>query len=172
MSRSFCCLLLALLSFSAICEANQTIYRWKNEKGHWVYSDVPKKGAEVVNLTTNRAVIPSTDTSILDAKPKPQNTIAYSAKITSPEHQQTIRDNSGSLYVSGTVLPRFSQGLSVQLYLNGEATGPQQTSTQFALRNLDRGEHQLILKVFNNQGKMVAQSEPHTFYLHRNAVGN
>ncbi|WP_240036197.1 DUF4124 domain-containing protein [Pseudoalteromonas sp. A757] len=162
---------LALTSIDAAAESNPKIYRWKDKNGHWVYSDVPRLGSKEVKLNANALTMPSVDTQILeqvDTAP----TIRYTAKITSPEHEQTIRDNSGSVYVTGTVEPRFTQGLSVQLFLDGVATGPKQTNTQFALRGINRGEHSLVIKVFNQKGTLVAQSDTQKFFLHRNTVNN
>ena len=37
----------------------------------------------------------------------------------------------------------------------------------FALRNIDRGEHQIKLELLNEKGKVIASSEAVTFYMHR-----
>lgn len=169
-----------ILVFSALCtiicwpsyaDAEPKIYRWKDKNGNWVYSDIAQKGAQEMKLNRNTLTMPSVDTQVLTPKVK-ADPIQYQATITTPEHEQTIRDNSGSVHVAGRIEPRFSQGLSVQLFVNGKATGPKQTTTQFALRNLYRGEHTLVLKAFNNKGQLVAQSEPVTFFLHRNSINN
>lgn len=162
---------LALTSIDAAAESNPKIYRWKDKNGHWVYSDVPQPGSKEVKLNANALTMPSVDTKILE-QTDTTPTIQYTAKIISPEHEQTIRDNSGSVYVTGTIEPRFTQGLSVQLFLNGTATGPKQSNTQFSLRGINRGEHSLVMKVFNQKGMLVAQSDAHKFFLHRNTVNN
>ncbi|NUZ11411.1 DUF4124 domain-containing protein [Pseudoalteromonas sp. McH1-7] len=165
-------MMLTIISIDATAESNPKIYRWKDKNGHWVYSDIPKPGSKEVKLHSNILTMPSIDTKVLASQSDTTPTITYQAKITSPENEQTIRDNSGSVYVTGSVEPRFTQGLSVQLYLNGEATGPKQSNAQFSLRNIHRGEHALVLKVFNQKGQVVAQSNEHKFYLHRNTVNN
>ncbi|PCK31634.1 DUF4124 domain-containing protein [Pseudoalteromonas piscicida] len=165
-------MMLALPSIDATAESNPKIYRWKDKNGHWVYSDVPKPGSKEVKLHSNALTMPSVDTTILDQQADTGPAIQYQAKITAPEHEQTIRDNSGSVYVTGSVEPRFTQGLSVQLFLDGEATGPKQANAQFSLRNVNRGEHSLILRVFNQKGQVVAQSSTHKFYLHKTTLNN
>ncbi|WP_240650312.1 DUF4124 domain-containing protein [Pseudoalteromonas rubra] len=159
------------LVYSGSAVSDQKVYRWKDKNGNWVYSDVPKKGSEKVKLSTNMLTMPATDTSILT----PNSTtpaVTYKAKITAPSDQQTLRENSGSVYVNGLVTPRFANGFQVQLFLNGKPAGPKQTSASFALRDLPRGEHKLQMKVFDDKGMLVAQSAVTTFFLHRASLLN
>ncbi|QTL37215.1 DUF4124 domain-containing protein [Pseudoalteromonas viridis] len=159
------------LVYSGSAVSDQKVYRWKDKNGNWVYSDVPKKGSEKVKLNTNMLTMPATDTSIL-APNSTTPAVTYKAKITAPSDQQTLRENSGSVYVNGLVTPRFANGFQVQLFLNGKPAGPKQTSASFALRDLPRGEHKLQMKVFDDKGMLVAQSAVTTFFLHRASLLN
>ena len=98
------CFLMALIALPS--EAK--IYRWKDKNGNWVYSDTPKKGAQQVKLN-KPLVMPSTNTDILQPNLN-QKSISYQAKITSPSHEQTIRENTGTVYVTGQVIPSFHKG--------------------------------------------------------------
>jgi hypothetical protein len=159
-----------LAFISCISSADSKVYRWKDENGNWVFSDVPLKGAQEVRLN-KPMIMPTVDTKILNAQ-KQQKAIRYSASITSPNHEQTLRENTGTIYVTGQIEPSFSNGLKVQLTLNGKATGPMQTSTSFVLNNVSRGEHSLVLTLYNEQGKALAQSKSTTFFLHRKNISN
>nr|KJZ09202.1 hypothetical protein TW77_10235 [Pseudoalteromonas rubra] len=159
------------LVYSGSAVSDQKVYRWKDKNGNWVYSDVPKKGSEKVKLSTNMLTMPATDTSILTPNPTTP-AVTYKAKITAPSDQQTLRENSGSVYVSGLVTPRFANGFQVQLLLDGKPAGPKQTSASFALRDVPRGEHKLQMKVFDDKGMLVAQSAVTTFFLHRASLLN
>lgn len=158
------CLLMAFITLPS--EAK--IYRWKDKNGNWVYSDTPKKGAQQVKLN-KPLVMPSTNTDILQPNLN-QKSISYQAKITSPSHEQTIRENTGTVYVTGQVIPSFHKGFTVQLFHNGTAVGSRQSSTSFVLKSLVRGEHRIKMAVFNPQGKNIATSQEHTFYLHKASV--
>lgn len=165
-----CLILLATLTFNAADAASSRIYVWKNEKGQLVYSDSPQPGAEEVDVkSTNTISTPNVDTSILDLKPK-EIKESYSVSIVSPTDKGTVRDNTGSVYIAGAVSPIFKKGLMIQLLLDGSPYGGPQDHSRFALRNVDRGEHQIKLNLLNEKGKVIASSEPITFYMHRASV--
>ncbi|MFY8273853.1 DUF4124 domain-containing protein [Pseudoalteromonas sp. SSDWG2] len=149
---------------------NKNIYVYKDEKGNLVFSDTPRKGAEKVTLNSPVMDMPSTDTSILNEADDELEATKFTISVTSPTQEETIRDNTGSVHVSGMIKPRFLQGHKVQLFLDGQAHGQAQTSTLFVMRDVDRGEHNVTLKLVDSQGKVLATSKPVTFFLHRRSV--
>jgi len=170
------CLLLVLLtqafSVSAIedsTDASAKVYVWRNEVGVLVFSDSPMPGAEEIDITETNIIESSINTSVLDIKPKPIDN-NYQIAITQPENEATIRDNTGSVYISGRVKPVFKHGLKIQLYLDGQPYESTQTHSTFALRDIDRGEHQIKMSILDDQGKVIATSSPVTFYMHRTSV--
>lgn len=158
--------LLLCASSAALAATSKKIYRWKDENGNWVFSDVPRKGAEEMRLQHNSLNMPQEDISVLDVV-EPPKAINYSVAITSPTNEQTIRENTGSLYVTGRIEPRFMPNMQVQLFLNGQAASEKQNSAAFALRDIPRGEHSLQIKLYDETGKMIAVSKPSVFFLHR-----
>ena len=160
-----------LIFFTLLSEfsyADSKVYRWKDDNGNWVFSDLPRPGAQQITLKKSMNM-PAVDTKILNPKAK-QQTIEYNVKITSPNHEQTLRENTGTINVNGQVQPNFSKGLKVQLSLDGKATGPMQTNAAFVLKNVPRGAHSLILRLYDTQGKLLAQSDATTFFLHRKSI--
>ncbi|MEW6981017.1 DUF4124 domain-containing protein [Colwelliaceae bacterium 6471] len=161
---------LLLLSLAAPVLATSTkIYVWRNEEGVLVFSDSPKPGAEEVDVKTDTTVIPSVDTSILDITPKAIEE-KYIVEITQPENNATVRDNTGSVYVSGRIKPIFKRGLKIQLYLDNKPYDKPQTHSMFALRDIVRGEHQVKMDLVDQKGKVIASSKVITFYMHRASV--
>lgn len=161
---------LLLLSLAAPVLATSTkIYVWRNEEGVLVFSDSPKPGAEEVDVKTDTTVIPSVDTSILDITPKAIEE-KYIVEITQPENNATVRDNTGSVYVSGRIKPIFKRGLKIQLYLDNKPYDKPQTHSMFALRDIVRGEHQIKMDLVDQKGKVIASSKVITFYMHRASV--
>lgn len=142
------------------------VYVWRDENGVLVFSDSPRPGAEEVKVEEKNDVLPSVDTSILDIKPQVIED-KYEVVITQPESNATIRDNSGSVFVSGGIKPIFKRGFKVQLRLDGKIYEKPQTHSMFALRNIDRGEHQIKLELLDEKGKVIASSDTVTFYMHR-----
>lgn len=167
-------LLLILLALSIATPVNAStakIYVWRNEKGELVYSDTPRPGAEEVKTKPGNVISSSNrvETQVLDIKTK-EISEEYQVVINIPKNNSTIRDNTGSVYIQGSIKPIFKRGLTIQLLLDGEPYEKPQTHTKFSLRDIDRGEHQIKMKLFNEKGKVIALSKPITFYMHRASV--
>ncbi|KGJ87885.1 DUF4124 domain-containing protein [Thalassotalea sp. ND16A] len=167
----FVILLFSLIGSSLA--ASSKVYVWRSESGDLVFSDSPKPGAEEVaeeiEIKNTQTIISSVNTSVLDITPRVVKE-DYQVEISQPEDHATIRDNSGSIYISGRVAPVFKQGFKVQLIMNGAIHGDPQTRSVFILRDVDRGEHKIKLELINNQGKVIASSKERTVYLHRTRV--
>ncbi len=167
-------LLLLLLSLSIATPVNAStakIYVWRNEKGELVYSDTPRPGAEEVKTKPGNVIKSSTtlDTQVLDIESK-KISEEYQVVINHPKDNTTIRDNTGSVYISGSIKPIFKRGLRIQLILDDKPHLKPQTQPMFSLRNIDRGEHQIKMQLLNKKGKVIALSKAITFYMHRASV--
>jgi len=162
--------LLVLSILLPVYAASAKIYVWRNESGVLVFSDSPMPGAEEVEIDPKKQNISSSmDTSILDIKPQKLDD-KFEVDIVRPTNNSTIRDNTGSVHVSGRIKPVFKQGLLIQLFMDGAPYKAPQTHSMFALRNVERGEHQIKLVLLNAKGKVIASSKPVTFYMHRASV--
>jgi hypothetical protein len=160
--------LIIILLSSNVFATSTKIYVWRNADGVLVYSDSPQPGAEEVEVKEpNRSS--SVDTSMLDLTPKIIKE-DYLVEINQPKQNSTIRDNTGSVYIAGSIKPIFKQGLNIQLYLDGKPYEKPQPHSMFVLRNIDRGEHIIKMKLLNEKGKVIASSKPITFYMHRASV--
>lgn len=167
-------LLLILLTLSVGTPVNAStakVYVWRNEKGELVYSDTPRPGAEEVKTKPGNIIKSSTkvETQVLDINTKKIDD-NYQVVINIPKNNSTIRDNTGSIYIQGSIKPIFKRGLKIQLILDDEPYQKPQNHTKFSLRNIDRGEHQIKMKLLNEKGKEIASSKTITFYMHRASV--
>lgn len=160
-------LLFTLLTFVQVQVTAQEkkIYVSRDANGVVTFSDTPTPGAEEVSFTTRPNLMDATEVRFPVQKPAAPE--PYKVEILQPENHGTIRDNTGSVYISGKIIPRFQRGLRVRLLLNGNPQGEPQSSTIFVLRDIDRGEHNLQLELFDQNGKLIATSPLTTFYLHR-----
>lgn len=165
----FCLFFLLLTQAFSVFASTAKIYVWRNEQGVLVFSDSPQPGAEEVDIKEPNTVKSSIDTSILDIKPQAIDN-NYQVEIIQPKNNATVRDNTGSVYVSGRIKPIFKRGLKIQLYLDDQPYEKPQTHSMFVLRNVDRGEHQIKMSIFDDKGKVIATSSPVTFYMHRVSV--
>ncbi|WP_404341470.1 DUF4124 domain-containing protein [Pseudoalteromonas mariniglutinosa] len=159
-----------IISFNSDAAA-QKIYAWTDENGVLVFSDTPKAGAQEVKLTTQNLTMPATDTQILNDT-QPVEPTKYGAMITAPEHNATVRENTGSVYVSTRITPRFENGYKIQLFFDGAAHAEPSNSTTFALRDVNRGEHSLQVKLFDPNNKLVSVSPVSTFFMHKASVNS
>ncbi len=167
-------LLLAVLTFVSTFShgtAQKKVYSWKDRNGVLVFSDTPRPGATEVKLNTQNLTMPATDTSILDSSPN-VTPVNFKVTIASPENEATVRENTGSVYVTTRISPRFATGFKVQLFVDGTPLGVASSSTTFALREVNRGEHTLQAKLFNENNKLVSVSPVSTFFMHRASVLN
>ncbi|MCJ8322125.1 MAG: DUF4124 domain-containing protein [Colwellia sp.] len=171
MLKYFIALSLVISLTIPVLATSTKIYVWRNEEGVLVFSDSPRAGAEEVKLKSNSTIVPSMnmETSLLDIKPKELDN-SYEVVITQPINNTTIRDNTGSIFISGGIKPVFQRGFKIQLYVDGKAYKKPQTHTLFSLKNIDRGEHQLKMDLIDKEGKVIASSKLTTFYMHRASV--
>ena len=167
-------LLLTLLTLSTatpVYSSSAKIYVWQNETGVLAYSHKARPGAEAVE-TEKVNVIPSSSnikTPTLDINNK-QITEEYQVVINHPKANSTIRDNTGSVYISGSIKPLFKRGLNIQLLVDEKPHLTPQTQTIFSLHNIDRGEHKIQMKLLDENGKVIAKSKQITFYMHRTSI--
>jgi hypothetical protein len=161
-----------LLSFSlsiSLQASTAKVYVSHNEQGVAVFSDTAGSNTEQVELKKSTIVSSFIDTSILHPPATAIDEI-YQVDIIQPLNNATIRDNTGSVSVSASIKPAFKRGLSMQLYLDNTPYRKPQTQAVFALKNLDRGEHQVKMNLIDDKGKVIASSSVITFYMHRASI--
>ncbi len=168
MIKLLLCILLGITLAAPVHSSTAKIYVWRNEKGVLVFSDSPRPGAEEVKTKPGNVIQSSTsvDTEVLDITPQEVQE-KYEISINTPKNNATIRDNTGSIYIAGSIKPRFKAGLEVQLILDGKPQQKPQKHSMFSLRDIDRGEHKIKMLLLDGKGKVIASSTPVTFYMHR-----
>ncbi|MDC2889139.1 DUF4124 domain-containing protein [Psychrosphaera algicola] len=149
------------------------MYVWRNAEGVLVFSDSPKPNvkSDTIDVSKTPNIIQSVDASIISGDTTKEDLLdVVSIDIVKPLDQDTIRDNTGSLYINGLIKPSFKRGMSVVLKFDDKKVAGPQKSAVFILRDVDRGEHRVQLEVWNDSGKVIAVSKPITVYLHRASV--
>lgn len=161
------CLLLALA-----LSANAEIYSYVDAQGNRVFTDRP--GARAVETVNSRVV------NSMPAQPVPASAPrkvvrepAFSYRlldIVQPELGATIRNNAGDLSVSVTSDPALLPGHQYRLLIDGSPIAPDGSDSEYALRNIDRGSHQLVVAVIDEKGQMLQSSPPRTFHMMRTSL--
>jgi len=155
------------------------MYKWVDKEGNISYSDQPPyKGAEKLDapaLTTMPATaIPKKSPAKAEPEEddKKEVTKYTELKITSPQDDATIRDNSGNFSIAFSVKPaldsKFEHYFSVSM--NGKVVKNKLTSGSASFSNIDRGTHKISVSVKNKSGKTLLRSKSVTVHLHRQVV--
>ncbi|WP_161604010.1 DUF4124 domain-containing protein [Methylophaga lonarensis] len=163
--------------------AETAIYRSVDETGAVLFSDQQLPGAErvIVEVIPGYSPVPvprdlfdATDETsdqfddqlITDLSPD------YILSIVNPVDDESVWINDGNVEVNVLIQPELQQQLGhmVQLTLNGRLVGAPVPTNNFVLQHLDRGSHELMATVIDEQGDVIASSETIVFHLHRATV--
>jgi hypothetical protein len=163
------------LVLSSICPSvSAEIYRWKDDAGNIVFSDTPRPGAEIVEIS-EPTIVPAGPTDI-GPRPGPDGgALPYeSVTIESPGSEETIRENVANVAVAVASEPllQTAYGHKLQLFLDGQPFGPPGTSTGYTLPNVDRGSHTLEVAVLAPDGRELKRSAATTFFVHKHSIIN
>ncbi|MBL4867194.1 MAG: DUF4124 domain-containing protein [Pseudomonadales bacterium] len=162
-------LIIPFILFGLPSTTKADVYQWEKPDGTTVYSDergpnsrrVEVKPVSIVNLP-----VPPTSPAV---QPKTVDQ-GYRLAITSPTHDTTLRDNSGSVSVTASIAPPLKPAHLLQLTLDGSPINKLGTSTAFMLRGVNRGSHHIALQVVNKQGKVIQTSPAITVHVFRRSV--
>jgi len=156
------------------------MYKWVDKDGNISYSDQPPyKGAEKLEAPALTSV-PATDipekkpepTSESDKEDKNKTTKYTYLRITSPENDATVRNNSGNFSISFNIQPSLNtkQGHYFSVHMDGKTMHDKLSSLSANMTNIDRGSHSLSVSVKDKKGKTIRKSKPITVYVHRQTV--
>lgn len=175
-------ILFSLLLLPALSTA--AIYQWTDESGRIVYGDNPPSGVDATLVDVKPAQtfsLPASEGSTAsnsEAQDEPEaaaeaEPVTYeSVTILSPENDEPVRSNSGFLTVQARSTPALAadQGDQFELLMDGRLIITT-TSPTMSVQNVDRGTHQLQVRIIDKDGKPKKASETISFHLLRVAVG-
>ena len=169
-----CFMLIAGLSLPPTI-AHAKIYKTTDEQGNVVFTDVPEKGAEQVDLPPISTFTPPPLPQ--RASPQPEDTpvvVDYKVTIVAPKNEATIWDNLGNIVIQLQLEPKLQTGDTLEILLDGETVTETESSskTTFQLTGVERGEHTLSAQVMSNEGDIIANSTPIVVFLHRTVIRN
>ncbi|APP06257.1 DUF4124 domain-containing protein [Vibrio harveyi] len=181
-------LLPSLCALSSVLIATTTLaqvaYTWVDKDGVVHFSGTPNQGAKAISLPNlessapapkvesteslapqaNAAQEPTTEKKTKTDKPLP-----LSLTMLTPQHDETIRSNSGVINIQLEANRKLGIGEQLQLILDGKPYGAPQSRLTWQLNNIDRGTHTLAVKA-KRSGKLIASTSPITVHLHRASI--
>jgi hypothetical protein len=150
------------------------VYTYLDADGNRVFTDKPRSAnAQRIELTpTNSTSLPAPPSSEPPALPTVLMPAYLLLRITLPEPDATIRDNSGNVLVTLESEPGLLAGHSYRLLLDGQPYAAPARSPVFALDNLDRGTHQLAAEIVDEEGRIVERTPSQPFHLKRTTLAD
>lgn len=145
------------------------VYKWVDENGVVQYSDRPlEDDAQKVKLpSASFYKPPEYQPAVPDSEAKDEEPLYRRAVLVEPQPDATIRDNTGAVPVSVSLAPPLRPGHTLAVLVDGRTVFDRTTMTQLELGNVDRGTHQILVKVFDAAGQEVIATPAVTFHLHR-----
>lgn len=142
----------------------QVIYRTRDAAGNVIFTDQPPAGqaAEPIQLREHnivplvRPVIPSSPTEQAVEEDEGER---YAVSIVAPPNGETFH-NPEVIQVQAAVSPAMRKGQTLQLLDNG-------VPSELKLEWPDRGEHVLVVRLLDKDGKVLAESGAVTVFVHR-----
>ncbi|HCF7765361.1 TPA: DUF4124 domain-containing protein [Vibrio cholerae] len=176
--------------------AAQNVYTWVDEKGVLHFSDTPQSdNAKSIHLPdyqaqapapsfdstepvttetedeTGRSNVTASETELTDSTVSrtPETLEPLKISLVSPKHDDTVRNNSGTLFIRSELNRKLSIGEQLQLMMDGSPYGAPTTQSVWELKNVDRGTHTFTIQAIES-GKIIASSSIITVHLHRATV--
>ncbi|MBY6064532.1 hypothetical protein [Pseudidiomarina sediminum] len=167
---------LLLLAILSIASATAQIYKKTLDDGTVIYTDEKQDGSEPVQVepvvTEFRSLAPSPSSAPVANDDSSDYVGPAQISIVSPQQQQSIRSNEGIVEVQwqaevgdSKIRLHYELWVDSQLAYDGPATG-------VTLSALNRGEHRLQVRLFEDGGNELARSETVVVYIHKASVFN
>jgi len=174
LKRSFFAFITILAAGAVMAQA----YKWVDANGVVHYSDRPRAGAELIELSkspTRRTPRPaprstvSQPTSAAATEAEPAAFKYESITISTPAAEETLWNIESVLNVSLSIKPGLQPGHQIRVYFDGE---PRMVSgSSFQLEEVYRGIHNLQVEIVDESGKLMIRSRTNRFYVQQNAIG-
>jgi len=141
-----------------------TVYRAFDSEGNAIYSDEPFPGSEPFRLpgiTVLPAVQPEGAAQSESVKPIAQSqpvVVDYALRISKPEHDSTLRSDSGSVDVELELTPELTVGHTIHYRID---TQPPQRAVgvSFTISGLERGDHTLTVWIADQAGEQIGRQK-------------
>lgn len=173
--RTFIALLATLAAGAVLAQA----YKWVDEDGVVHYSDVPREGAEQIQLPADgrrpqrpaySAPIQSQTVATEDENAAPTVFTYESIEIVAPAPEETLWNIEGVLNVALRVSPALRPEDQVRVYFDGEEQ--MVSGTNFQIQEVYRGVHNIQVEVVDSTGRLMVRSLPNRFYVQQNSIAS
>jgi hypothetical protein len=165
--------LLLLCALATPALANQTIWKWVDERGVTHYSDRPVPGATRLEISTSTPRPTTDDTSRSYSSSTPTPPPAQDAapattytrfEVARPQANDTIVNTGGEVQVGLLLEPGLNPAHSIALYMDSRlVSGFPPTALSHTLTEVPRGTHSLVAVVQDGRGRRIQETRPVSF---------
>ena len=144
------------------------IYRQVDGDGRITFTDTPQTGAErLVQDAANIYRAPPKQQQVSEPVQQPSDAFAgyESVRIESPG-EEALRANDGRIRIVAATQPALQAGHRAALLLDGEIV-QQSKGFTFDLTEVDRGRHELAVRIVDGSGHVLAESRTKVVHLLR-----
>lgn len=165
-------LLLAVLATPVL--ASQTVWKWVDDQGVTHFSDRPVPGATKVEISSSNRAEPQSGNGRTYTTPSPTPEVRYQDfEITRPSEGEAFINAAGQVPVSIRLNPNLSAGHGMALYLDGRLVeGFPETATEYSLNQVPRGEHTLVARITDDNGREVKATSPVHFMVRQESIAH
>lgn len=164
-------LFLAMLLLLNAIPSYAAVYKWVDDAGRAHYTDKPRPGATLVPsepITTYQEPAQPAAKPAEESPSRPPPPYSF-IEINSPKQNQTLMGDEGPVSIVYQLDRPLQTTHRVQLLLDGKVvmTGVRRV---FKLNDAERGEHQAVVRVVDQQGRVQITSKPVSFYVYRHSI--
>jgi hypothetical protein len=164
--------LIVIFSFFSCVTYAQTVYQSTDAQGNVIFSDKPNPQAirkqlnELPSFPSNQPITNPSQSS--PAEKTAMTAMSYETlMIDSPKNEETIWSNQGIVLVKVNVQPSLANNDKMIVAIDGVDKAEITSGNSVTLKDIERGSHQLSVKMINPAGDVVKTSPSVTFYLHK-----
>ena len=152
-----------------------TVYKWVDAQGVTHFSDQPHPQAEQIdvqpkNLVSTPEGAADSASSTTPREPAPAEQ-GYRCDLIRPEQDEVFL-NTSTITARVQIEPELAGGDQIAIAIDGKRVQNQPTrGTEFAIPNMERGTHTLVIAVYDPTGKeQRCATSPVTFHVRQPSV--
>jgi hypothetical protein len=161
--------LLFLLIVFAVSVTAETVYKTRDAEGNIIFSDIPSEGAETIEIQEAQTLNLPEPKRIGDrptTKLTPEGIKYNQFKITSPENDSTIHSNEGVANIIVELSPELDEKHVIVIIMDGKEVSSGK-SFAVSLSDIDRGTHNVVALIKDEEDKVLKRSSKLTFHLRK-----
>ena len=151
------------------------IYKSTDNSGAAVFSDIKTRQSKAVSLPPMNTHTPANTDHLFSEESttskKPLQNFYNQLEILSPNQDEVFRNNAGNITVEVIASPSLLANHKIQILMDGAVASEPQSTNQFSLSEIPRGEHSLSAQIIDtNDNEVLISSSAIQFHIKRHST--